>query len=143
MPAIVKELTIATTPERIYNALTLQDQIVLWWANEASLKPEVGSLAEMRFKPPAGTLKFEIAGLKTGEQVRWISRQGPPQWLGTGVIWQLTTIQDGTRLRFTHEGFAQIDEVYNQTSTNWEYFLESLKSYLEKGKGTPGFPVFV
>ncbi len=42
----------------------------------------------------------------------------------------------------SHDGFTQVDEVYEQTRGNWEHFLESLKSYLEMGKGTPGFPVF-
>jgi len=44
------------------------------------------------------------------------------------------------RLVFTHEGFIQVDEVYEQTGGNWRYFLDSLKSYLETGKGTPGTP---
>jgi hypothetical protein len=35
------------------------------------------------------------------------------------------------------------DEAYQQTYANWEYFLERLKSYLETGKGTPGFPLFL
>ncbi len=42
----------------------------------------------------------------------------------------------------THDGFAQVDEIYEQTRGNWRYFLDSLKSYLETGKGTPGLPVF-
>ena len=49
MPAIVKELTIAAAPESVFNALTQQDEIALWWANEARVKPEVGSLGEFRF----------------------------------------------------------------------------------------------
>ena len=41
---------------------------------------------------------------------------------------------------FTHEGFVKKDEVYEQARGNWNYFLTSLKSYLETGKGTPGTP---
>ena len=103
----------------------------------------MGSLGEFRFRLPAGVLQFEVAELDAGEKVHWISRQGPPQWAGTNVTWQLTPVQNGTRLVFTHDGFAQVDEVYERTRGNWEYFLDSLKSYLETGKGTPGFPVFV
>lgn len=140
MPAIVKELTIATPPKRVFAALTQQGEIVKWWAEEAQMKPEVGSLAEFRFKPPAGVLHFEIAELDEESKVRWISRKGLPQWTGTSVIWQLTPIENGTKLVFTHDGFAQVDGVYEQSRTNWEYFLTSLKSYLETGKGTPGLP---
>ena len=75
--------------------------------------------------------------------MRWIFRQGPPHWAATSVTWQLTPVENGTTLVFTHDGFAQVDAAYEQTRRNWEYFLDSLKSYLETGKGTPGIPVFV
>ncbi len=140
MAAIVEELTIAATPGRVWGALTKPDEIVQWWAYEARVQPEVGSLGEFRFRPPAGVLQFEVAELDQDEKVHWISRQGPPHWAGTSVTWQLTPVQNGTKLVFTHDGFAQVDEGYEQTRGNWKYFLASLKSYLETGKGTPGIP---
>ena len=143
MPAIVKELTIAAPPPRVFNALTQQDEIVQWWANEARVQPEVGSLGEFRFRPPAGVLQFEVAELDAAEKVRWISRQGPPQWAGTSVTWHLEPVQSGTNLVFTHEGFARVDEVYEEIRRNWRYFLDSLKSYLETGQGSPGTPLSV
>ncbi|HEV2173603.1 MAG TPA: SRPBCC domain-containing protein, partial [Nitrospira sp.] len=77
------------------------------------------------------------------EKVHWIHRQGPTQWAGTSVTWQLTPVHNGTKLVFTHEGFVKKDEVYEQTRRNWDYFLASLKSYLETGKGTPGDPPYL
>ena len=140
MSAIVEELTIEAAPQRVWGAITQQDEIVRWWAYEARVTPEVGSLGEFRFRPPAGVIQFEVAELDEGSKVHWISRQGPPQWAGTSVTWQLTPIHNGTMLVFTHEGFTQVDEAYAQTRGNWAYFLDSLKSYLETGKGTPGTP---
>jgi len=140
MPAIVKELTITAPPESVFNALTQQDEITKWWANEATARPEVGSLSEFRFNG-GFVLKFEVTELSNAEKIHWLLRQGPPPW-GTSVTWQLTPDQNGTHLLFTHDGFTQIDKVYEQTRGNWEYFLNSLKSYLETGKGTPGFPAF-
>ncbi len=140
MSAIIEELTIEAAPQRVWGAITQQDEIVRWWAYEARVKPEVGSLGEFRFRPPAGALQFEVAELDEGSKVHWISRQGPPQWAGTSVTWQLTPVHNGTQVIFTHEGFAQVDEAYEQTRGNWAYFLASLKSYLETGKGTPGTP---
>jgi len=143
MSSIVEERTIAATPESVFNALTQQDEIVRWWADEARVKPEVGSLGEFRFRPPAGVLQFEVAELNDGEKVHWISRQGPPQWTGTSVTWQLIPVQNGTHVIFTHDGFANVDAVYEQTRRNWQYFLNSLKSCLATGKGTPALPAFV
>ena len=140
MAAIVKELSIEAAPQRVWGALTQQDEIVQWWANEARVKPEVGSLGEFRFRSPAGVLQFEVAELDEGSKVHWISRQGPStgHWAGTSVTWRLTPVQNGTQVVFNHDGFAQADERYEITRAWWEHFLVSLKSYLETGKGTPG-----
>ena len=140
MSAIIEERIIEASPHRVWNALTRSEEIEKWWADEARVQPEVGSLGEFRFRPPAGTLQFEVAELDQDKHVRWISRQGPPQWAGTSVTWQLAPIHDGTEVVFTHEGFAKQDEVLEVTRGNWRYFLTSLKSYLETGKGTPGIP---
>jgi uncharacterized protein YndB with AHSA1/START domain len=142
MSAIVKELTIATAPGRVFNALTRPDEIAGWWTNDLSAKPEVGSLAEFRFSQGTFIIQFEVAELDQDEKVRWISRQGPStgHWAGTSVTWQLTPVHNGTQVVFTHEGFAQVDERYEITRSWWERFLVSLKSYLETGKGTPGTP---
>ena len=144
MPAIIEECTIAAAQERVFNALTQQDEIACWWTNDLTVKPEVGSLAVFRFTQwGAGILQFEVAELDAGEKVRWISRQGPPQWAGTSITWQLTPVGDGAKLTFIHDGFVQVDKVYEQTRENWKYFLNSLKSYLEIGKGIPGAPLYV
>src|SRR5450432_1950821 len=112
MSAIVIERTIAATPERIFTALVQQDEIARWWTNDLTTRPEVGSLSEYRFtRWGAGVLQFEVSELDANEKVSWISRLGPPHWTGTSVTWQLTPVQNGTSLLFTHEGFAQVDEV--------------------------------
>ena len=145
MSAIVEELTIAAAPGSVYNALTQQDELALWWTNDLSAKPEVDSLAEFRFSQGTFVIQFEIAELNADEKVSWISRQGPStgHWAGTSVTWQLTPVQNGTQVVFTHDGFAQVDERYALTRAWWEHFLASLKSYLETGIGTPGSPLCV
>lgn len=144
MSAIVEERTIAAVPESVYNALTQQDGIAHWWTDDLTVKPEVGSLAEFRFiKWGGNVLQFEIAELDVNRKVRWISRQGPPYWSGTSVTWQLMPVHNGTTLVFTHDGFAQVDQAYERVRENWKYFLDSLKSYLETGKGTPRVPRYI
>ena len=144
MASINKEITIEAAPQRVWQALTQSEEIAHWWTDDLSITPEVGTLAEFRFtRWGAGILQFEIAELDAGENVRWLSRKGPPHWAGTSVTWQLTPVQNGTNLVFTHDGFAQVDKAYEQTQGNWRYYLDSLKSYLETGKGTPGAPLYV
>jgi uncharacterized protein YndB with AHSA1/START domain len=139
--AIIEGRLIAAAPERVWAALTNPDEIGHWWTNDLNAKPEVGSLAEFRFGEWGDfVLRFEVTELDQGKRMRWMTRQGPPQWAGTSVTWHLEPVQSGAKLVFTHDGFAQVDEMYEQTRGNWRYFLDSLKSYLETGKGTPGTP---
>jgi len=139
MSAIVEELTIEAAPQRFRGAIIKPDEIVQWRAYEARVKPEVGSLAEFRFRQGTFIMQFEVAELDQDENVRWNSKS-PPQWAGSSVTWQLTPVHNGTKLIFTHDGFAQVDEANERTRGAWVYFLASLKSYLETGKGTPGTP---
>lgn len=141
--AIVEECTIAVAPGRVFNALTQPDEIGHWWTNDLNVKPEIGSLAEFRFGEWGDfVLRFEVAELDQDEKVHWISRKSLPPWAGTSVTWQLVPVHNGTTVVFTHDGFAQVDDAYKQIRGNWSYFLASLKSYLETGKGTPGTPPF-
>lgn len=143
MPSIVIERFIATDAQTIYNALTQQDKIARWWTNDLNVKPEVGSLAEFRFRQEAFIIQLEIAALDAGKKVYWIIKKGAPHWTDTSVTWQLTPVETGTKVFFSHDGFARNNEPFEQTRRNWEYFLDSLKSYLETGKGTPGLPMSV
>ncbi len=143
MADIVKELTITAVPGRVFNALTKPDEIARWWTDDLSVTPEVGSLAEFRFSQGTFVIQFEVAELDQDKKVRWITRQGPAtgHWKGTSVTWLLEPAHNGTLLVFNHDGFAQADERYEITRTWWGHFLDSLKSYLETGKGSPGSPL--
>jgi uncharacterized protein YndB with AHSA1/START domain len=142
MVAIVQELFIEAGPRHVWDALTLPDEIAGWWTDDVSVRPEVGTLAEFRFSQGTFHIQFEIAELDKGSKVVWITRQGPStgHWAGTSVTWQLEPTQNGRKLVLTLAGFAQVDEVFEETRSNWRYYLDSLKSYLETGTGTPGLP---
>jgi uncharacterized protein YndB with AHSA1/START domain len=145
MFAIRERRTITAAPRRVFNALTRPDEIGHWWTNDLNATPEAGSLAEFRFGEWGDfVLRFEVAELDQDKKVHWIYRFGSvAQWAGTSITWQLTPVQNGTQVVFTHDGFVKKDEDNEQARGNWNYFLDSLKSYLELGKGTPGLPPFV
>lgn len=143
MAAIAIQRIVAAAPGRVFAALTQPDGIGHWWTNDLNVTAEVGSLAEFRFGGWGDVVfRFEVAELNPDEQVRWMYRFGSEsQWAGTSITWRLAPVQNGTQVFFTHEGFAQVEESYiNTVRGNWAYFLDSLKSYLETGQGTPGAP---
>lgn len=145
MSAIVEERTIEAAPECVWNALTQPDEIGHWWTNDLNATSEVGSLIEFRFGEWGDfVLRFEVVELDHGKKVHWIYRFGSvAQWAETSIIWQLEPDHNRTMVVFIHEGFVKKDEVYEQTRAWWEHYLDSLSSYLETGKGSPGLLVVV
>jgi uncharacterized protein YndB with AHSA1/START domain len=137
MSDIVQELTIEATPENVFHALTRPIGIAGWWSNRVTAEPKVGSLTEVRFE--SGVMKMEITDLEVEKNVHWSVRLSRHDWEGSTITWDLTPISKGTRLLFGHHDLTVGATGYSieETRAGWEYFLGSLKSYLETGKGTP------
>ena len=138
MADIVQELTIKATPENVFHALTEPDGITGWWSNHVTAEPKVGSLTDVRFEN-GGVMKMEITNLEVGKNVHWRCRLSPHNWEGSTITWDLMPISKGTKLLFGQHNLTVGDTGYSieETRAGWEYFLLSLKSYLETGKGTP------
>jgi uncharacterized protein YndB with AHSA1/START domain len=138
MSEIVQELMIEATPENVFHALTTPDGIAGWWSNHVTARPQVGSLTEVRFEN-GGVFQLEITDLEIGKKVQWSVRLSPHDWEGSTIIWDLTPISKGTRLLFGQHDLFVGPTGYGieETCAGWEYFLASLKFYLETGKGTP------
>jgi uncharacterized protein YndB with AHSA1/START domain len=104
---IVDGIFIEAEASHIWEALTKPEDITAWWSNTAHITPKVGELAEFGFRPPAGTLRFEVVAVDLGKSMRWDTRQGPPYWSGTSVTWQLEPVRNGTHVAFTHAGLVR------------------------------------
>src|ERR1700751_3895350 len=104
MPDVLHELTIDGTPDKVYEAITDGQKVTKWWAPEATAEPKVGSAAEFKFRGGQFVIRVEIAELESGRRVHWNVMGGLPEWAGTGVTWDLTPIEGGTRVAFGHRG---------------------------------------
>jgi uncharacterized protein YndB with AHSA1/START domain len=137
MSEIVQELRIEATPEKVFHALTTPDGIAAWWSNQVTAEPKVGALTEVRFE--SGVFQMEITDLEVGKKVQWSVRRSPHDWEGSTITWDLMPVREGTRLLFGQRDLFVGPTGYGieETRAGWEYFLLSLKSYLETGKGTP------
>jgi len=69
--------------------------------------------------------------------VRWEVVEGPPEWIGTQVQFELTQEDGYTIVLFRHEGWKEPVEFMFHRSTKWATFLMSLKQLVETGQGEP------
>ena len=141
MSDIVQELTIEAPPENVFHAITLPDEIAGWWSNHVTTEPKIGSLTEVRFEN-GGVFKMEITDLEVGKKVHWQVILSPHNWEESTITWDLTPISQGTRLLFGQHNLndlliSEAGYSIEEGRAGWEYFLLSLKAYLETGKGTP------
>lgn len=128
-----------TTPEAAYEALTTLDGLSGWWTERVT-NPKSPDSIDFRFDRDGAELGFfdmAVAELVPGKRVLWEVVDGPPEWIGTKIHWDLRQEGDYTVIMFKHEGWREPVEFMHHCSTKWASFLLSLKALLETGKGAP------
>jgi uncharacterized protein YndB with AHSA1/START domain len=125
-----------SSPEDVYAALTTVDGLARWWTDDTKGSGEVGGTLEFRF-PPVGGFDMEVTETTPGERVAWRVVDGPEEWVGTTVDFDLHQDGDWTIVLFRHGGWKEPVEFMHHCSTKWGSFLMSLKSLVETGEGAP------
>ncbi len=125
-----------STPEAVYRALTTVDGLAGWWTEDTAGSEGVGGVLAFRF-PPVGGFDMEVVELRPSERVVWRVVDGPEEWVGTTVEWDLRQDGDWTIVLFGHRGWAEPVEFMHHCSTKWASYLLSLKALTETGTGAP------
>ncbi|HET9278884.1 MAG TPA: SRPBCC domain-containing protein [Flavitalea sp.] len=158
MPHIRHTLLINVSAEKIYNAITTQEGLSVWWTPDANVKPEVDSVARFAFGP-SYFKEMKITELTPSRKVTWICIAGAEEWIGTTISFQLqagdketllnshpemidqiqqqTNDGDGTLLIFQHNNWKEYTPMFAECNYTWGRFLRSLKLFCETGKGMP------
>ena len=138
MARIVFEATIGATPQQIVDALDTERGIAGWWTEEVEFAGGPGSVMRVGF-PGRAPQPFELRVERATEQlVHWTSvGQFPPHWVGTEVTWTLTSVDGGTLVHFSHDGWADDGGPFPSSALTWGLLMESLRSFVETGAGTP------
>jgi uncharacterized protein YndB with AHSA1/START domain len=134
MVDILHRVGITATPERVYDALTTVDGLAAWWTSGTSGDGD----GTLRFRfGEVGGFDMKVLDLQPGKRVLWEVVDGPAEWIGTTVSFEL--IQDGewTIVLFAHAGWREPVEFMHHCSTKWALFLMSLKALVETGTGAP------
>ena len=136
MPDILHKVGIKSSlPNHVYQALTTLDGLSGWWTTDTRGENKVGGV--LRFRFGSGGFDMKVLELKPAEHVLWQVVDGPEEWLGTKVSFDLKQNGDWTVVLFKHQGWKAPVEFMHHCSTKWAVFLLSLKSLVETGKGAP------
>jgi uncharacterized protein YndB with AHSA1/START domain len=136
MADILHRVGIIAPQDAVYRALTTRDDLAAWWTDDTVGDGGPGGVLKFRFGA-AGGFDMKVLEAQPAERVLWEVIDGPEEWIGTRISWDLRTDGDFTIILFAHEGWREPVEFMHHCSTKWAIFLMSLKSLLETGKGAP------
>jgi uncharacterized protein YndB with AHSA1/START domain len=121
--------------DEVYGALTTVEGLSAWWTDATRGDTEVDGVLQFRFRE--GGFDMVVRELEPAKHVLWEVVDGPAEWVGTTVSFDLKQEDDYTIILFKHEGWREPVEFMHHCSTKWATFLLSLKSLVETGKGAP------
>ncbi|MBL0224154.1 MAG: SRPBCC domain-containing protein [Geobacteraceae bacterium] len=141
MADILHRIGIKAPADQVYKALTTLDGLAGWWTEEVAGDTQVGGKIEFRFLTKTGKILgrmvMEVQELNKNTDVRWRCVEGPEEWVGTDITFQLSEQDGQTIILFGHRNWREAVEGTYHCSMKWATFLLSLREYLETGRGKP------
>ena len=77
-----------------------------WWTEQTSGTTDVGGTIQFRFIP--GGFDMQVSQLDPDRLVRWDVVEGPVEWIGTSVQFDLKQNDGYTIVLFKHEGWTDV-----------------------------------
>ena len=140
MADILHRVGVKAPIDKVYQALTTRDGLAGWWTRETKGDSKVGSLITFRFTKgdvDMGGFDMKVLELQPSQRVVWQVLDGPSEWVGTKVSFELKQEDGWTIVLFEHQGWREPVEFMYHCSTKWATFLLSLRSLVESGTGQP------
>jgi uncharacterized protein YndB with AHSA1/START domain len=135
VPDIIHRIGIEAPPDRVYRALATRSGLINWWTWHVTGEPAPGTIIQFRFADNGPRMK--VLELSPGSRVTWQCVDGPRDWIGTEISFELAHGDRETIVRFSHTGWRESGEFMAHCNCKWAYFLMSLKAWVEDGRGTP------
>src|SRR6266542_2038930 len=141
MVDIIHRIGIKAPAAKVYKALSTLEGLANWWTEEVEGEEKIGGKIKFTFRSETGDIKGEMSmqvqELNPQKNVRWRCTDGPAEWIGTDVTFDLSQQDDQIIIIFGHRNWREAIEFTAHCSMKWAVFLLSLREYVETGKGKP------
>jgi len=139
-----KELSVAASAASVFKAIT--KEVNKWWTMDSNEAIDIGDILTVRFGEPH-FMSMEVENNIPNKLLVWkvvganmfIEGGGTKndEWVGTKIEWKISETESGSKVSLFHEGLVPSFECYDTCKNGWDYFLGSLKEYLNTGSGNP------
>src|SRR5687768_8709986 len=111
MVDIIHRIGIQAPASRVYQAVTTVAGLRQWWTEDVEGDEKLGGKIRFTFRSKSGELKgqmvMEVKELKAPESTRWKCIEGPPEWIGTEVTFELSQQDDQIIIIFGHRKWRE------------------------------------
>lgn len=109
MVDILHRVGITAPRDAVYRALTTPEGLAAWWTNDTRGDGTAGGVLRFRFEeaPEPGGFDMKVLEAQAAERVLWEVIDGPKEWTGTRISWDLRTEADFTIVMFAHRGWRE------------------------------------
>jgi uncharacterized protein YndB with AHSA1/START domain len=137
-PVFVYTIYIASTPEKVFKALTDTDATAqFWFGNAATSDWKVGSPVTFHREGKL-ILKGQVLEYDPPRRLSYTFLPQHDDFFSethaSRVVLDLEAQKDQVKLTVTHDDFAEGSKVFASISNGWPLVLSSLKSYLEANR---------
>ena len=135
-------VSVDQSPEDVFGAIT---NVRGWWSENIE-GPTDRLGAEFTYHhQDLHRSRMKIVELVPGRRVAWLVLDNSfkfikeqTEWTGTTIVFDISTTDGQTQLRFTHEGLVPDYECFDICSTAWaSYINNSLRALIQTGTGHP------
>jgi uncharacterized protein YndB with AHSA1/START domain len=139
MPEIAIEFEIDAPVERVWEAVSTTDALKSWWTDDSFSDAKLGGKAEFGFQNREIVFTMETTLFDVNEFQEWRCLNGPDNWIGTNVSFELESQDGKTQVRFEHRNLREGDAENSKTKETWDKCLDHLKGFVEGKNPGPFF----
>tara|TARA_B100000989_G_scaffold149779_1_gene111690 strand:+ start:370 stop:804 length:435 start_codon:yes stop_codon:yes gene_type:complete len=125
---------INSTKEKVFKALTESNELSKWYTTVVNGKFELDEIISFEFVNFA-KFKFKVIAIIQNESVYLEIVESEFDNVGHMMKYDLDENDGKTRVRYTYEGFDEMDDSYANMNYSSAKYLESLRQYCQTGKG--------
>lgn len=124
-------ISVASDPTSIFNDLVDAQKLETWFPDQAVSEAQLGGRYHFRWNDKQGVWSGRYTYFIRGNSLSY-TWQAPGDEYETNVRIKLVPQAQGTLLELTHSGFTS-NAAMDKAIKAWEFYLENLKSVIEKG----------
>ena len=127
-------LHINSSKEKVFKALTESNELSKWYTTIVNGIFNLNEIITVEFVNFA-EFKFKVVALVPNESIHLEIVESKFDNTGHLMKYDLDENDGKTRVRYTYEGFSEMDDSYANMNYSSAKYLESLRQYCQVGKG--------